>query len=332
MSTLIGIDQNACVNFRFTRMKCQACRNVCPKLTEQSGQLGLTCTDCGLCISVCPADAITSESYSANSFERLFNETGAAILVCRKRHADSEWPCLGFLSARLLLALSCSSHDDARPIFIDNAGCAACNPNVSEHVEFVIRDTNTLLQALGKKTVTVLNPQNKIQIRPKAISRRQFFGQLFGAAVTTVTEVVASSPRGKSRLPRLAWFDQYAKPGMQDSLSADQRIFKSLTISDVCDGCGICAGICPRKALTVQMDDHMLDIQHDPLACVDCGVCSEHCPQKAIEMYWAEGLNKRVAGRVELPTCRECGNYFQPVGGHSTCMDCLLKAKIQMIW
>lgn len=332
MPNLIDIDQNTCVNFRFSRMKCQACRKACPELAEPADQLGLHCTDCGLCISACPVDAIRSESYSAIIFERLFNEKNAVLLVCRKRHTDSEWPCLGFLSERLLLALAYSSQAEARTIIVDSAGCAACNPGVAEHIGHIINKTNTMLHSMGKKAITILNSTDKIKIQPKAISRRQFFSQLFGAAVTTISETVIASPESNSRLPCLVWFDQYAKPGMQDALSAGQQIFKSMTINESCDGCGVCAGVCCRKALTIRQDGRRLDIMHDPLACVDCGVCTEHCPQKAITLSLADELEKKAAGTVELPDCPECGNYFQPVAGHSLCMDCLLKTKLQTIW
>jgi len=332
MPNLIAIAQDACINCRYTRMKCQACRSVCPVALDSSDELGMNCSDCGLCISVCPADAITSENYSANGFERLLCEPGTVRLACRRRQEDSEWPCLGFLSERLLLALAYSPEATGRPIIIDSAGCAACNASVFKHIDDIIGETNILLRALGKKTIAVLAPGEKNDFRPKAVSRRQFFSHLFGAAVTTVTEVMAPGLRGKSRLPRLVWFDQYAKPSIDSGVAVQQQVFKSLTISQACDGCGICAGICHRKALTVQIDGHVLQMSHDPLVCVDCGVCVEHCPHAAIKMCTVETLNKRMAHIAELPVCRDCGMHFQPVGGHSICMDCLLKAKLQVIW
>lgn len=46
-----------------------------------------------------------------------------------------------------------------------------------------------------------------------------------------------------------------------------------------CSGCGACAGICPKKCLTMQADEEgFLYPQADASLCIECGLCLRACP------------------------------------------------------
>ena len=51
-------------------------------------------------------------------------------------------------------------------------------------------------------------------------------------------------------------------------------------ILDGCDGCGVCAEVCPYDALEMDGNKPVLD----PLSCNACGICAAECPQKIIEI------------------------------------------------
>ena len=54
---------------------------------------------------------------------------------------------------------------------------------------------------------------------------------------------------------------------------------KKLTQNDFCIGCGVCAGICPSNALTIQDNDAgKPHPQLDESQCVNCGKCVKVCP------------------------------------------------------
>ncbi len=49
---------------------------------------------------------------------------------------------------------------------------------------------------------------------------------------------------------------------------------------DWCKSCGICAGFCPRKCITLDADGNPMIA--DPKRCTGCRWCELHCPDFAI--------------------------------------------------
>ncbi len=49
--------------------------------------------------------------------------------------------------------------------------------------------------------------------------------------------------------------------------------------SNMCTGCGMCAAICPSRAIQMQSDEHgFLHPAVDTAKCTDCGLCARKCP------------------------------------------------------
>jgi len=64
-----------------------------------------------------------------------------------------------------------------------------------------------------------------------------------------------------------------------DKASGDTAVNKTAVIVDQerCDGCCICADMCPEAAISVQQTA-MIDL----LKCTGCGLCIDECPNEAI--------------------------------------------------
>ena len=68
-----------------------------------------------------------------------------------------------------------------------------------------------------------------------------------------------------------------------EAAAADEQPDKEYEIDifrDWCKSCGICAGFCPRKCITLDADGN--PVVKDAKRCTGCRWCELHCPDFAI--------------------------------------------------
>ena len=77
------------------------------------------------------------------------------------------------------------------------------------------------------------------------------------------------------------FFDLSTKPITRISfaIGKSQALSGGYTISTQCDGCGICAQLCPQKCIKSEGKFYQI-IQEN---CLHCGLCAERCPAGAIK-------------------------------------------------
>lgn len=91
---------------------------------------------------------------------------------------------------------------------------------------------------------------------------------------------------------------------------------KYIIQENVCSGCGTCAGICPKEAIEMRINERGFYIPKiDDVACNNCNICSKVCPQINKEENFNK-LNKFVFGKI--PVDNLLGNYINCYVGYST--------------
>jgi len=331
MAASLQINRDLCINSNYQKMHCDLCRQSCPLqcIREDFTIDESLCNDCGLCQSNCPMEAIFSTTYTGQSVEKwLEDNPGSISISCQRQDTGSLWPCLGFLDGRLLLVFAA----EGGQVAIDDRGCSACKPGVGVHLQNMISKANELLAAKDRlllKQGELLRENSKCS---KSVSRRDFFAQLFGATVDTVREVMMPGDPIPERMPTMDLFRRYALQRYLSPGAIQQQIFRSLAIDHtVCQACGLCAKICPQKAITTKEESGVLHFIHDPMACNICGVCVSNCPRRAASLADARQLKFYEVAAVPLPRCSGCGQLFQPVADQKVCFECLLKGKTKIL-
>jgi uncharacterized protein (DUF362 family)/Pyruvate/2-oxoacid:ferredoxin oxidoreductase delta subunit len=83
---------------------------------------------------------------------------------------------------------------------------------------------------------------------------------------------------GSVKLPSTHWY--YRAPSWLTAPAARSARLRPVVEEDQCAGCGQCAAVCPRDAITPGQPPSF-----DPDACVGCMCCAEICPQGAIQAH-----------------------------------------------
>ena len=64
---------------------------------------------------------------------------------------------------------------------------------------------------------------------------------------------------------------------------------KVVILENVCKGCYLCVGACPKKVLgeseTLNAKGYKPAAVKNPDACIGCAMCATMCPDCAIEVY-----------------------------------------------
>lgn len=322
----IQVCRDLCLVHRYKKMKCNLCRESCPVAAiDKDLSITAACDDCGICLAVCPAEAIAGENYRPAALQKAVQGNGSLLLNCTKQNSSSDWPCLGFLDARLLIGLALTMNED-RTILIDDSGCENCRVKVKEQLVNSVERANVLLSYFVRPLIKIGDCARTIKDNANLLSRRNFFSQLFGAAIETVSEVVLPAATASEPLKRYLFFSQIDEKRLELPECARQQVLTTVAVTSSCRACGLCAKVCPNKAIIVaEKGEAEIQLYHNPLLCTRCGVCAALCPQQAICFKWAGKLKTHLVANVSLPQCGCCGNYYQPMGEGELCLECKLK-------
>lgn len=325
----VQVCRDLCLVHKYKKTKCKLCRESCPVgAINEDLSINATCNDCGICLAVCPAEAIAGENYRSSALQKAVQGTGSLLINCTKQDSSSDWPCLGFLDARLLVGLALNMNED-RSILIDDSGCEKCRVPVKEQLFNSVEKANVILAYFSRPLIRIGDCSQTIEGDNNLISRRKFFTQLLGAAIETAKEVVLPVTTTPEPLSRNSFYSRISENGLELPECASQQVLTTITLTSSCHACGLCAKVCPNRAIVIkEKGETEMQLYHNPLLCTRCGVCTTFCSQQAIGFTWARKLKTQLVANLSLPQCKYCGKYYQPIGEGEICLECKLQNQI----
>lgn len=291
-----------CLRNRLQGNGCSRCLNECPVqaiIPEAGSGVRLDskrCVGCLACTAVCPAEALVGKDCRLATLPDKDAGRETLVFCCEKSIRSGEeivLPCLAALAEEQLAAFAAKA---AKGVRLNLVKCSDCRAAFVP--DLLARRLAALNSRLGNGEITgsirlQLQAEDDDELA-ESLSRRTFFKAFreisFHAASETVAALQADPDQReqhahKHQPARLAQLRQaIADTGNESTRQALLRLFFSLTVSDGCNFCGACAGMCPTGALKNSRENEMKRLQFDWARCSGCGLCLDFCRGKALTL------------------------------------------------
>lgn len=312
---------------------CKLCIEHCPHqaISENRQLEAKHCTECGICMAVCPSDGFVDRTM--DTLHDYLLETEKIVLNCPQAKAiplGFEIPCLGILNRDGWMTLMLLAREKSATIITgvcaeckDRQACAASvqafkqvHADWPEHpvIQLQVRPDEGLAE----------ESEPKVGISPKSAIPRESKPSWRQRSLEKIEEW----------LPGLTADETYPIPKYRQWLIAalensfDEKIpFRSLSVAESCTNCGVCAAICPQGALQKReemnpdpstedptKEDKIISMRLvlEPQKCVHCGRCVEVCRPQALSFSTKKLSHRLLTGKILLHEgspryCSRCG-------------------------
>jgi ferredoxin len=306
-------DAARCLRARHRQGNCTACGDTCPRKALGDGPVPrpdtYACDGCAACVAVCPTGGLRSAPLSTAIgawLETVAGGSESVVAVCCERAGGFErardagpaarlvLPCLGALRAADIVAAGARGAGEIQLLAPDCATCDRAPAGLAgaSAAAVAVAAFAALGVAASVRRVTVPGgPGCSVPLatsldREDSLSRRGLFELWRGRARRTVVEIMRETGS-----PARHVASQRSVPAWRERLEGDIATLLDRgnggaealpvelgvglpTVEGTCDGCGLCALVCPFGALAVADTS----VSCAPASCTACGLCAGVCP------------------------------------------------------
>lgn len=339
----LSVHPENCAHQRVTHSHCDACVKACPSKAWTLHDDGLNfdsdrCDSCGLCVVVCPHQALALPAPIPIIVQ---DRTREALIACERasqklanddstrldRTTSGVVPCLHALTPFLILQWIKKYRVSA--IRLTSGDCASCAryPQKTIQTQWALVasrliDKGQTLPKLVPTALTTWQALANSTVSPDP-RRRRFLGHLFpslpslpidNASTSVDTEELNS---GRKQLVR-------ALSDMTDAQKVYpfRPLWTVVLDSSKCNWCMACFSLCPQNALRIapiQDQDQEL-VKLDLHLCTGCGLCQDVCDTHALQVFEPDLTMPTVATSflLEIKSCKSCKIDYRVVFRNST--------------
>jgi ferredoxin len=353
----IKLDTTCCLHTQDRYSTCKTCFDICPVGAIQPGKpptLNLDkCQTCLACLPVCPTGAFQADD-AVNGLLTCISriETNRIELVCEQQKnaelGDETGTalrikgCLAGLGSGVYLMLVALGIER---IIVRLDACSNCEwANLRKQVELQVSQARQLLGMWGKSESLVCwsecmtnMPRSLWDAANPPLTRRDLFrmaaqqGKIAMARAMENKSANQEKNPGYNRRRLLGVVEHLAAPCVETPMQLHDFGFASLTVSDICTACGVCANVCPTQALHLEKvaDDSSFALMFSARECIGCEACEHVCAPAAITIDHAPFFDQ-IFGKAEalavhtgkLRRCSRCHTLIAERNGEELCALC----------
>ncbi len=283
-----------CIAVKKSVGACSACRDVCPHeaitIHRKVEIDDIDCTGCGLCIQVCPSQALES---------RPNYQPGAPLRCSQVKGNTQSVQCLARLQASDLLRLA----GNRRKVTLARGDCAACPigaATVSEALSKLIEEARLLADFTKLELEFQVLVVEKLgsSDNPDPVSRRELLRGGWRGVQHGLADALAPLDPGDdndaglpTEMQRRYRLIALSKPAAQTPVP-----WVLPRVAEGCIMCPVCTNVCPTGAFSREFDPvdegNGARLKLEPERCMACNACVVSCPVKVISLdenvSWAE--------------------------------------------
>lgn len=311
--------------------QCRQCLLYCPHeaITEDMQIKKGKCTECGVCMSVCPSDGFVDKEMDSLR-DYIFNKD-KVILNCPQAQARGyEIACIGMLDEEAWLTLMILAQK--KDIRILTGDCGKCDDRQACVVSV------TSLKKINAQWPE--HPQIKIEIAPSDGEDNEEEEESSAANKDTRTASgwrEQGKEKVKSLLPSIVGEETYLIPRTRQWLAEALKLYpdfkiqyEAVKVDDKCTNCGVCVKICPQDALQLVQREGKIRLIYQADRCVHCKRCVEICGPQAMTLEPISFSHKLLTGKIlvreSIPRyCSKCGKQIFHNIEPRLCMQCASK-------
>lgn len=327
------LNKEKCINSIQKRQKCNLCEIYCTQnAISLEGEIKIKedkCSNCNICVAICPTGTMvpTFEVLEAQ-YNTITKHNDISIGCNKDEDAYFKVDCLAVLPWEFL-AYICLDNK----VKLVNRSCKSCNnSNLSKEFYNTLDKLKSFLGEELYNEKVILIDSDDIKIEAKEYTRRDLFKMWKDESKRLATNMapIKFEENKNYRIYRSLLVKKVRNMKAKIGSSVDYN-WPVLEINNYCWGCGICATICPQRAITIKNEsDGTRKFIHNYTRCTHCGLCKTVCMDKAITTAVKQGDGIEIFNKYNISsgTCLVCRDPIKP-GEGDKCIVCNMESESQ---